>query len=348
MIEISKHPVGGAMVQMTNTPRVFDSYAHALYRYQVKENPIYRAYVRALGLEDLPLSCAEAIPCLPIACYRGESLVSTGSWEPELIFESSGTTASRPSRHAIADLSFYEKQAVHAFEHHHTSSLRGQVILALLPHHLSKSNNSLVCMLRAFMRQSGHPSCGFFLHDHEGLADRIRGIGKHNMPKQLWGSPQALLDFFSTYQDLDLKGFTIFHTGGIKATSTPHSFVGLEGVLRDLALVVPCLRAEYGMTELLSQAYTPPTTMHASISTPYSFPSWVRVYVSDPEDPLGPALPAGQAGRLQIIDLSARAGCAFLGTDDIGVCLQDGTFLLQGRIQGAPAKGCHHLYEAAA
>lgn len=315
-------------------PRALRALALEIFQYQALHNPTYRDYVRALGAVPEQVQQLSEVPCLPIALYR-EQLVQTGYWKPEACFQSSGTTQQRPSQHAIEDLSFYEEVSRHIFEQQY-GSLSGTLILGLLPDYLARPNSSLIYMLKAFMQHSEHPGSGFFMHEHTALAARIQRAAEAPGPKQLWGLPMALLDFAKRYPKLPLQDFLIIETGGTKQAYSDHAPQDLRTHLQ-AALAAPALHSEYGMAELLSQAYSRDGCRFVP-------PPWMRLWARDPEDPLR-ILPTGEVGGLNIMDLAAMHSCAFVATEDQGRLHPDGSFELLGRMPTAAPRGCHLLYE---
>ena len=304
-----------------------------IFRYQSRHNLTYSRYLQALGCDPERISNLCDIPCLPISLYRSHC-IQTGRWTPQLVFQSSGTTDTRPSLHPIDETSFYEKVAVHIFEQCY-GSLRGMLILALLPDYLARPNSSLIHMLRAFMWRSGHPSCGFFMDEWAELADRICASVEDDCPKQLWGLPLPLLSFAEAYPGLPLQEFDIIETGGTKRNH-PQPKAELHQQLR-ARLGPRSFQSEYGMTELLSQAY-------AADAQRFMPPPWVRVMARHPEDPLT-TLAKEETGPLNIVDLANMHSCAFVMTEDVGRVHSDGSFELLRRLPNATPRGCHLLYE---
>ena len=309
------------------------SLALDMFRYQARHNSTYCRYLRALRRKPSTVNSLSEIPFLPISLYRSQP-VRTGQWSAETCFQSSGTTAEQPSLHFVDDLSFYERVATRGFEQWY-GSLRGMLILALLPDYLSRPNSSLVYMLQAFMRRSEERDSRFFMNEWEELSTCIRSAAKDPRPKQLWGLPLALLDFAEAYPDLPLQDFIVIETGGTKRNS-PQSKADLHLQLRT-HLRPKALHSEYGMTELLSQAY--------AVADPrFRPPPWMRVFARHPEDPLE-LLPRGETGALSIVDLANMHSCAFLATEDLGCVYEDGSFELLGRVAASSPRGCRLLYE---
>ena len=322
-----------ALAEKETKKEAFGALAMEVFRYQVAHNPTYRSYFKGLGARIEQVRHYQDIPFLPIGLYR-EQLIQTGTWEPEVCFQSSTTTAEQPSLHPIEDLCFYEEVAARIFEQVY-GPLEGMLILGLLPDYLSRPRSSLIQMLSALMRRSGHPGSAFFMHQHDSLALRVRAAATEPGAKQLWGLPLALLDFIEKYPDLPLDSFQVIETGGTKGST---SLASLEELRERLGSSIPTVvHSEYGMTELLSQAY-------ARDGKRLRPPAWMRVWARDLDDPLG-LLPTEEIGALNIMDLAAAHSCAFVATDDLGKVFLDQSFEVLGRCKDATPRGCHAMYE---
>ena len=313
----------------------FEALALDIFRYQAKHNPIYRSYLQALGvsIESAQKLAFTSIPFLPISLYRANR-VQTGAWEPVICFESSGTTNTRPSIHAIFDLNVYEEVAFRIFEQRY-GSLSGMPILALMPNAQNRPKSALIYMLEAFMRRSGHAACGFFMHEDAKLLASIEGLSADLAP-QLWGFPAALLDFAKKCPKTALADVCVVTTGGLKRDQIDVPKGDVQAALLD-GLRPKCLDSEYGMTELLSQAY-------AGYDGYFRAPPWLRIYARDGQDPLQ-NLATGEVGPLNIVDLASTHSCAFIATEDLGRVLPNRSFELFGRVSSAVSRGCHLLYE---
>lgn len=304
----------------------FDSLAAALWAHQREAVPAVRAYCEALTAQGLPI--AHPLP-LPIAFFKHFAL-KDGDWPAAAIFESSGTTGQVPSRHHVPDLDFYTQNALRGFRHFFAPG--PYRILALLPSYLERGNSSLVQMVKGWIDHFGLPGSGFFLHDFDALRQAVHEARE---PVLLIGVAFALLDLV---QDAPLAlppGSFVIETGGMKGRREELSRPELHARLRAGLGDAP-IHSEYGMTELLSQAYTGPDGR-------FRCPPTLRVRIADFHlDRL--TQPPGTSGRIILTDLANIHSCAFIATDDIGRQYEDGSFEVLGRIDAAELRGCNLMY----
>ncbi len=298
-----------------------------LWAHQIRHNPIMAAYSSQIGQQG-PLS-------IPIAFFKEFELRCGTDWSAELVFESSGTTGQIPSRHFVRDAAWYRQNALRGFqERFGNHSYR---ILALLPSYLERGNSSLVHMVQGWIEDFGLPGSGFYLDQLDELVSAIQAAEKVKEPVLLIGVSFALLDL-AAREGLRLPPQTlVIETGGMKGRREELTRPQLHQRLRE-GLGVAEIHSEYGMTELLSQAYTvdgfrfrPARTMIVRISDLHL-------------DRLD--VPIGRVGRIQIIDLANIDSCAFIATDDLGRMHPDGTFEVLGRIDHAELRGCNLMYVA--
>jgi hypothetical protein len=306
-------------------PRALDT-----FRLQYAQNPLYRQFTDTLGVNpDLVRTLAE-IPFLPVSFFKTHS-VKTGDFTPEIVFESSGTTGSVTSRHEVKDLGLYRESFMGGFEHFY-GPVRDWCIIGLLPAYLERSHSSLVLMVHELIGSSGHGDSGFYLYEHEALKEVLERLERQGQKTLLIGVTFALLDFAEAYP-MSLRHTVIMETGGMKGRRREITRAELHEVLKG-RLGVEAIHAEYGMTELLSQAY-------ASDDGLFTCPPWMKVLVRREDDPLE----VGERGEglLNIIDLANRWSCSFLATDDIGRIGQDGRFEVAGRMDNSDMRGCSLL-----
>jgi hypothetical protein len=305
----------------------FDTYAKATYSYQLSSNSLYQTYVRSLISGDLLPPSIESIPFLPIRFFKTHRVVS-GACTPDEFFESSGTTGQSVSKHYIKDLHLYETSFMTHFLQHfgHPSEY---CIIGLLPSYLERNHSSLVYMVNHLLKESGHPSSGFYLHNHAKLFSLLSDLEKKDQRVMLFGTTFALLDFAEVYAHA-LSNTIIIETGGMKGRREE---LLREEVHEKLRSSFPGAKifSEYGMTELLSQAY-------ADASGVFQAPPWMRILVRDEDDPL--SVKRTGKGVLNIIDLANLHSCAFIATDDIGEVFEDGTFNVLGRLDNSDIRGC--------
>lgn len=311
-----------------------DDIALHLFRYQAKHNPVYNAYIRHLSIDPLKVNKVESIPFLPISFFKNHTL-KTGSWEDETTFISSGTTGAHSSIHHIASLGFYLEHAVRNFEHFF-GPLTGYHILALMPSYLERGNSSLVAMVGHFIKQSGSQHSGFYLYEHEKLLIDIKHLKERGDRKIiLWGVSFALLDLAENHHP-DVSGCIVFETGGMKGRRKEITRLELHGELKK-HFNLESIHSEYGMTELLSQAYT----RGGNLFYP---PPWMKVIVREVVDPLEKGQ-IGRTGGINVIDLANIYSIAFVETEDAGKVFADGSFEVMGRLDNTDVRGCNLMVE---
>lgn len=309
----------------------FPSLALDIFRYQSQYNLFYRQFLRLLGAPPQRVNRVEDIPFLPIQFFKTHN-IQTGSWEPALTFSSSGTTGSATSRHLLRDPEFYRRNARRCFARFY-GPVGNYCVLALLPSYLERSGSSLVFMAEDFIRQSRHPQSGFFLYNTEELVRILADCKKNTVPTLLLGVSFALWELAEQHP-MDLSGITIMETGGMKGRRRELTREELHGILKG-AFQEEAIHSEYGMTELLSQAYSRGNGLF------YPSPT-MRVLAREITDPLAIQKP-GKTGALNIIDLANLDTISFIATDDLGRVYEDGSFEILGRLDASDARGCNLL-----
>lgn len=310
----------------------FEGLALEIFRFQALENPVYKSYLQVLGINPGEVNELKKIPFLPISFFKSQQVIST-LFEPQAIFESSGTTGTINSRHYIKDLSFYEEVLLKCFESFY-GPVKGSCILGLLPSYLERGDSSLVYMVNKLIEWSSHPKSGFYLNEYDKLVEVLTGLEKKKQRTILFGVSFALLDL-AERSSPSLHHTTIIETGGMKGRRKEMIREELHAVLKN-AFHVSCIHSEYGMTELLSQAYSKGDGIFYS-------PPWMKVLVRDEEDPflIGSSQPTTyQSGIINIIDLANIYSCSFIATDDVGKIYTDGSFEVLGRMDNADIRGC--------
>lgn len=271
------------------------------------------------------------IPFLPIAFFKGHTL-QTGTWIPEASFSSSGTTGLTTSTHRVRDVRFYLDHATKTFNRFF-GDLRDYHFLALLPSYLERQNSSLVAMMDHFIRESGSPYSGFYLHDVEKLLADVKKLRADRRKTIVWGVTFALLDLAENHRP-DLGHCLVFETGGMKGRRREMTRQELHATLCE-AFGVTAIYSEYGMTELLSQAY-------ARGSNVFECPPWLRVVGRDVTDPFEKGLLATTCG-LNVVDLANWNTVSFIETEDLGRVYGDGSFEVLGRFDNSDLRGCNLL-----
>ena len=256
---------------------------------------------------------------------------------PQKIFYSSSTTGQTPSRHCVLDISLYEESFLGGFRQFYGEP-EDYVILALLPSYLEREGSSLVYMADRLIRESGRPESGYYLYDHDRLFSTLTELRQRGQRTLLLGVAFALLDFTEKYS---LEGpndswLTVMETGGMKGRREELSREELHSRLSE-GFGLQAIHSEYGMCELLSQAYSKGDGV-------FRTPDWMRVIIRDINDPFRDAAP-GERGIINIIDLANRNSCSFIETEDVGRVWPDGSFTVEGRLKGAERRGCNMLIE---
>ncbi|HET6767305.1 MAG TPA: acyl transferase [Chitinophagaceae bacterium] len=319
----------------------FEQLALAIFRFQYDANTVYKSYVNALGIKPAVIDKIEKIPFLPISFFKTDE-IKTGKFNAEEIFESSGTTQSVNSRHHVKSISIYTESFTKAFENIH-GSITEWCILGLLPSYLERGNSSLVYMVDCLITKSQHPLSGFYLHDFDKLKDTLISLERGGQKTLLVGVTYALLDFAENFP-VKLSHTTIMETGGMKGRRKELTRPEVHEQLKK-AFGKTEIHSEYGMTELLSQAY-------AEKEGRFRCPKWMKVLIRDDEDPLTVQRSSDSShdneskpltGAINVIDLANVYSCSFIATDDAGKLYPDDSFEVLGRIDGSDLRGCSLL-----
>jgi len=312
------------------TPEDFEPRALEIFRFQYANNPLYRQYADTLGVDPAGVARLADIPFLPVGFFK-TGAVTTTDFIPETVFTSSGTTGMVSSRHEIKDLGLYRQSFRAAFTHFY-GTITDWCVIGLLPSYLERSGSSLVVMVDDLIKGSSHPQSGFYLYEQEELYRVLQLLEAKGQKTLLIGVTFALLDFAEKYS-LSLRNTVIMETGGMKGRRRELTRPELHAFLSD-RLGVETIHAEYGMTELLSQAYSPGHGL-------FTCPPWMRMLVRTEDDPLD--VRTEGEGILNIIDLANQWSCAFLATEDVGRIFPDGRFEVAGRVDNSDIRGCSLL-----
>lgn len=298
-----------------------------LFQYQAAHNAVYAEYLCHLGCDAAKIQGVEQIPCLPVEIFKSHKVI-TGDFSPEAVFTSSATTSQVPSKHFVRDCALYERSFTKGFQTFY-GDVHSYHVLALLPGYLEREGSSLIYMVNA-MIQEAQPKSGFFLNEHEALHKLLHQLPE-DAPKLLIGVTHALLDFAEAYS-CDVKNLIVMETGGMKGRRKEMIRAEVHEVLAN-RFNVDAIHSEYGMTELLSQAYS-------SGGGRFSTPEWMQVFVKETDDPFAPST-VGKTGRIHIIDLANVDSCAFIASSDLGRLHSDATFEVLGRFDHAEVRGCN-------
>lgn len=312
----------------------FEDMALSVFKFQYENNSIYRQFTDSLNIKVQSVDAISKIPFLPIQIFKSHIVTST-SFQPEIIFESSGTTGMVNSRHYIKDLSLYQKSFVTAFESFY-GKLSGWCIIGLLPSYLERNNSSLIAMVSDLITLSGHSESGFYLYDYQKLYRVLEQLENQQQKTIVIGVTFALLDFAELYP-LTLKHTIVLETGGMKGRKVELTRQEVHDRLQQ-NFSVQVIHSEYGMTELLSQAWSYGNGI-------FNCPDWMKVLLRDEDDPLMIKGPGGDNkspinGIINVIDLANIYSCAFIATDDAGKVYKDGSFEVLGRIDNSDMRGC--------
>ncbi|MBK9336983.1 MAG: acyl transferase [Lewinellaceae bacterium] len=318
-------------------PEDFEALAWQVFRYQAAGNVLYARYLELLGRRPEQISNLSEIPLLPASLFK-KYAIQTGDWAAQTEFSSSSTTGQTPSRHLVRDIDFYLENARRGFAAFYGDPSEW-CVLALLPSYLERAGSSLVAMADYFIRLSGHPRSGFFLHNYDDLCDALEECRAAGTRTLLLGVSFALLDFAERCP-MDLSGITIMETGGMKGRRKELTRQELHAALRQ-AFGVTGVHSEYGMTELFSQAYSRPGGGTVPVFAPSAT---LRAVAHEIYDPLCPAA-SGRTGVLGFVDLANLDTCSFIATEDVGRVHADGTFEVLGRLDAAEWRGCNLMVE---
>lgn len=317
----------------------FETLALGLFHFQYGNNPVYKQYVDTIRVRPDTVQSLLQIPFLPIRFFKTHSIAST-AFEPAVIFESSGTTGSINSRHLVKDTDLYKKSFVKSFELFY-GPVKDWCIIGLLPSYLERPNSSLVFMVKELMSLSGHTDSGFYLDEFEKLFFVLNELEAKQQKTLLIGVTFGLLDFAEIYSSKankkPLQHTVLMETGGMKGRRKEMVREEVHDMLKK-SFGVSQIHSEYGMTELLSQAYS-------NANGIFKCPPWMKIAVRDEEDPFDIRVPQFQTvaplrGAINVIDLANIYSCCFIATDDAGKLYPDGSFEVLGRMDNSDLRGC--------
>lgn len=314
-----------------NDDTKFKDITLSIFKYQAVNNIVYNQYLNELGVDYRTVNTIEEIPFLPVEFFKNHKIVSSDKKE-DIIFTSSGTTNSIPSKHYVTDVKVYEESFTKGFELFYDTPSDCN-IYALLPSYLEREGSSLIYMIESLIKKSYDG--GFFLYNYEDLVNKLNN---RNSSKKtiLIGVTFALLDFVEKY-DINLsERVFVMETGGMKGRRKELPREELHQILTS-KLHVKNIHSEYGMCEALSQSYSDGNGIFTS-------PPWMKILIRDVNDP-AQILTYNQRGAINIIDLANYNSCSFISTKDIGKCFSDGRFTVEGRIDNSDIRGCNLLIQ---
>ena len=317
-----------------SSDEAFFEKAISVFNFQYEYNAIYKRFVESINCKPGAINRIEQIPFLPISFFKTHQLTST-FFTPEKVFTSSGTAESGTSQHFVKKLSLYEQSFMNAFGQFY-GGIENYCILGLLPSYLEREGSSLVYMVEKMMTASKHQLNGFHLYDFEVLAHKLEKLEAAKQKILLIGVTYALLDFAEAFP-LQLKTTIVMETGGMKGRKNEMLRDEVHEKL-EKAFGVSNIHSEYGMTELLSQAYAPARGL-------FKTPHWMKILIREEDDPFtaSSSVLKPSTGAINIIDLANIYSCSFIATDDMGRLHPDGKFEVLGRIDNSDIRGCSLL-----
>jgi len=319
------------LVFSIGTEQEFNAAALDIFRHQAKNCVIYKEFIAGLNIDVQTVKAIDQIPFLPIEFFKSHAILSAAT-PAEVVFTSSGTTRMVTSSHFVTDISWYIESFRRAFSLFY-GDVQRYTILALLPAYLEREGSSLIYMVDDLIKQSGDPDSGFFLYDHDNLYRQVKKRQASRNPTILIGVTFALLDFIEKYT-LDFPELIVMETGGMKGRRKEMIREELhEQLCRGFG--VKAIHSEYGMTELLSQAYSKGEGI-------FNCPPWMKIVTRDTNDPFT-IINADKAGGINVIDLANINSCSFIATQDLGKVYADGSFEVLGRFDNSDIRGCNLL-----
>lgn len=303
--------------------------AMEVFRFQAERNPVYSLYLQQLNKRVSEVKGLTDIPFLPISFFKTKRIITDAKVTQE-VFTSSGTGKEGTSKHYVADLKLYEQSFLESFKKFY-GPVEDYCVLALLPSYLERTGSSLVYMTENMIELSEDPDSGFYLDDHQSLHQVLLKKIEENAKVLLLGVSFGLLDFAESFQ-LPKSNLIVMETGGMKGRRKEMIREEVHAILTS-RLGVKTIHSEYGMTEILSQAYS-------TASGLFRTPAWMKVMVRDTDDPFSYAL-SGKTGGINIVDLANIDSCSFVETQDLGRIHKSGEFEVLGRFDNSDIRGCN-------
>lgn len=307
----------------------FDALALKTFYFQYENNKVYRSFCDLINCHPTEVKFVKDIPHLPISFFKTKRVCC---FEEDNVpfFSSSTTTGLNPSKHYYRNLEDYQMSFRKGFEHFF-GDIKDYAILALLPSYMEREGSSLIYMADDMIGNSQQAESGFYLNQWDALKECIIRLEEKGQKTLLLGVSFALLELVERYS-FDLQHTWVMETGGMKGRRKELTREELHDRLKR-GFGVNKVYSEYGMTELLSQAYS----IGEGI---FKCPPWMRVGAREHQDPFN-RLPWGQSGGLNIIDLANRDSCAFIATEDLGKVYSDSHFEVLGRLDASEIRGCN-------
>lgn len=307
----------------------FNEVALEICRFQYANNSVYRKFSDLLKIDPNQINRLENIPFLPIDLFKSHTILSSEE-NIQKTFTSSGTTGSKTSKHHVTDLSIYEQSFNLGFKRFY-GKIEDYVILALLPSYLERDGSSLIYMAQQLIEKSSHPDSGFYLDNLTELKSKLISLDSKGQKVLLIGVSFALLDLVEDFQ-FKLKNTIVMETGGMKGRRKEMIRVELHSILKK-GFGVATIHSEYGMTELLSQAYSAGNGI-------FDCPPWMKILIRDPEDAQS-YLQNNSTGGINVIDLANINSCSFIATQDLGKRSENNLIEIMGRFDNSDIRGCN-------
>ncbi|MCX6296287.1 MAG: acyl transferase [Bacteroidetes bacterium] len=325
-----------------NSELGFRDLALSVFKYQSVANEVYRKYIEVLGQNPDNVSEIGQIPFLPIDFFKSYKVQCKSDEKAQngILFTSSGTTGSIQSKHFVSDVSVYEKSYLKGFELFY-GSIEEYCVLALLPSYLERDGSSLIYMAEDLIKRSKNTDSGFYLNNYDELILKLNALMNSGQKTILIGVTYALLDLaekFPLFNERkgDLKNIIVMETGGMKGKRKEMVREELHTILCK-GIGVNSIHSEYGMTELLSQAYSSGNGL-------FNCPPWMKILIRDTNDPFS-FLPPNKTGGINVIDLANINSCSFIATQDLGKVHPDNSFEILGRFDNSDIRGCNLLVQ---
>ncbi len=331
VIKCVKDFIGSSQDVSHKSASIFEAIALKVFRHQYSNCEPYKRYINYIGTSLDSIKSIKEIPFLPVQFFKSEEIYC-GHGKPEKFFTSSATTGMEPSKHPVAELSLYEASFINGFKAFYGSP-SNYVILALLPSYLEREGSSLIYMVDTLIRMTENSDSGFYLYNRKELFEKLSTLKGENKKVMLIGVSFALLDFANEYQ-IEFPDLIVMETGGMKGRGREIEREEMHRILK-ACFGVENIHSEYGMAELLSQAYSKGNGL-------FMTPPWMEILIRDFNNPFR-LVEAGNRGGINIIDLANVNSCSFIETEDLGIKTAGNGFKILGRIKNSELRGCNLL-----
>ena len=318
-------------VFLMNSEQDFNEMALKIFRYQSENCAVYSKFIDGLKINKESIQVVEQIPFMPVEFFKSHPVVCSDK-AADVVFTSSGTTGLITSRHYVTDINWYTESFRYAFTLFY-GDIKKYTVLALLPSYLERAGSSLIFMADDLIKQSDNLNSGFYLYNHAELYAMLNKLQNEQKPTLLIGVTFALLDFVEQYK-INFPELIVMETGGMKGRRKEMIREELHQILCE-GFDVSFIHSEYGMTELLSQAYSKGSGI-------FDCPPWMRIIARDTNDPLT-ILDNERPGGINIIDLANYNSCSFIATQDLGKVYPNNSFEILGRFDNSDIRGCNLL-----